>query len=558
MKYPRATHKHRRPGILEVARRLVFYLTVSCCFGGVSFAYAAKQALVIGNASYENESVLVNTLNDAQDMKSTLVGMGFEVTYLQNQKTLSMKQAVNRFLETVQSSNEPVLLYFSGHGVQDSNGINYLLPVDADIHFESDMKTYGVSIKNILDQLQQRSDDAISLVVLDACRNNPFNTKKGGKGLSRVSPAEGTLVLYAASPNQTADDNPRERNGLFTKHLLAQLTKPGQDIEDAFDQVTRAVKIASKRKQVPYREGNLIGNYYLSGAPDAKLSLEQEYWQQCKTSMSMAMCQLYLDEYPTGRYHKLAAGRIAHLSEPESMQNQISVVRPDEEIENEEIQQTFTNHSESVNSMNGGTNGFDVKGEVTEFGDWTLFRNDDLGLCAAFPSTPGNYLIPIIESHNGEREILLVDTLAFTKLGINNILKKIISSKSLEASEFKQGEVEGCKLWINANNFAVNGRLDATTYWDPKPEFVTFKEDTMYFFEDNNQGFCRIPEKSDPVFFKKLESAFQRGETAITYYIEKNGQHELQKYPKWDYRYSMAGSSKAISRALNNCLQPKP
>ena len=177
-----------------------------------------RHALVIGNAAYVGERPLTNTLNDARDMAARLRELGFEVTAQEDLGVRAMRRRINRFLADVRGRGGVVLLYFSGHGVQDSDRRSYLLPVDAVIEREADMKTEGVWVNGMLDELARRPDGAVSLVILDACRDNPFASGRGGKGLGRVTPLGGILVLYAASPGQTADDNPRGRNGLFTQH----------------------------------------------------------------------------------------------------------------------------------------------------------------------------------------------------------------------------------------------------------------------------------------------------------------------------------------------------
>jgi formylglycine-generating enzyme required for sulfatase activity len=223
------------------------------------------RALVIGNAKYENERPLANTINDAQDVAAKLRDIGYTVVPLTNLPGRQLLREVNRFLESIRDTADWAVIYYSGHGIQDSYRNSYLLPVDAKIEGEADVKSEGISVNAILEELAARPDAAVSLVVLDACRNNPYATTRGGKGLGRVTTNGGTLVLYAASPNQTADDNPRGRNGLFTQHLLGLLDRPGLDIEDAFDEVALQVKSGSGGTQVPYKEGNLLGKHYLAG-----------------------------------------------------------------------------------------------------------------------------------------------------------------------------------------------------------------------------------------------------------------------------------------------------
>ena len=280
--------------------------------------FAGKRALVIGNASYLNEQPLVNTLNDANDIASKLRSLGFDVTYLENQKGKPMGRQINRFLYEIEQTNDTALLYFSGHGVQDRSKASYLLPVDAVIKHEADIEVEGISLNHILDKFRLRPENAINLVVIDACRNNPFASKRGGKGLGRVSPASGTMVMYAASPNETAEDNPSERNGLFTKHLLKHIDQSGLEVDKIFEKTALAVRLASNRTQTPYKEGNLLGDYYLAGKTSAPVSpvatntvnsdnnTEVVFWQSVDKRALPDGYKAYLKKWPNGQFADLA------------------------------------------------------------------------------------------------------------------------------------------------------------------------------------------------------------------------------------------------------------
>ena len=232
---------------------------------------SSRYALVIGNATYSKESPLKNTINDARDISAMLGDkLGFDVTNIENSDHREMRRTINTFLDEIRAMQGIAVIYYSGHAVQDSYRVNYLLPVDAQINQESHIRSDGISINSILDQFDKRPDGSVSILILDACRNNPFSIgRRGGtRGLARVgNPPGGTLVLYAASPGQTADDNISERNGLFTKYILEKLPRPGLDIEDAFEQVALAVKASSGNRQIPYKEGNLLGKHFLSRKP---------------------------------------------------------------------------------------------------------------------------------------------------------------------------------------------------------------------------------------------------------------------------------------------------
>lgn len=226
-----------------------------------------RLALVIGNARYSDEAPLVNTGNDARDIADKLEGLGFRVTRHLDLDRRALGQAVTDFVRRVRGSQADALIYYSGHGLQ-VGGKNYLVPVDARIRDELDVPNEAIPVDRLLAGLGERGDEAVNLVILDACRNNPFQKDGaksiGDKGLARVTAPSGTLILYATRPGETASDNPRGRNGLFTQHLLEALDAPGQQVEDAFKQVAADVYRASGRQQSPWFEGVLFGRFYFA------------------------------------------------------------------------------------------------------------------------------------------------------------------------------------------------------------------------------------------------------------------------------------------------------
>jgi len=234
------------------------------------WAAETRHALVIGNAAYENETTLVNTLNDARDMAAQLEELGFQVTKVENAGRMALGREVNDFLRRIQGNDAPALFYYSGHGMQ-VGGKNYLIPVDAQVSDELDVPLAGIAVDRLLHGMGGRGDEAVNLVVLDACRNNPFKkdgTKAiGDKGLARVTAPSGTLILYATKPGETASDNPGGRNGLFTQHLLDAMQEPGIEVEQAFKQVAYQVYRESGRRQSPWQEGVIYGRFYFRPHP---------------------------------------------------------------------------------------------------------------------------------------------------------------------------------------------------------------------------------------------------------------------------------------------------
>ncbi len=306
---------------------LIWFTTLLCI---PVWGWTAQQryALVIGNAAYKNETPLTNTLNDARDVAAKLKGLGFEVTKVENAGRRKLSRSVNQFLRQVQGSDAVALVYYSGHGLQ-VNGRNYLIPVDAQVSDELDVPSEGLSVNRILGGLGDRGDNAVNLVILDACRNNPFKKEDskafGDKGLARVIAPGGTLILYATKPGETASDNSRGENGLFTKHLLQAMDQQGKEVEDAFKEAAQKVYLASGRRQDPWMEGRIRGRFYFIPPPPPGMMpppvpgprpvapvvhMELEVWKAANQCGTTACFQAYLDQFPRGRFAAIARARI--------------------------------------------------------------------------------------------------------------------------------------------------------------------------------------------------------------------------------------------------------
>jgi len=222
-------------------------------------------ALVIGNGAYSSVSPLKNPVNDADDIAVSLKTLGFEVDLLKNASLGDMESAVVRLGNQLgQSKGAYGFFFYAGHGVQ-SNGVNYLIPVDADIKGESFLKTKALAAQAVLDTLQE-SRNALNVVVLDACRDNPFGwARSGNRGLSVVAnqPA-GSVIAYATSVGSIAQDG-TGRNGLFTSQLLKHLGTAGLEIKDVFNRTGADVKKVSGNLQIPAVYNQFFDSAYLAG-----------------------------------------------------------------------------------------------------------------------------------------------------------------------------------------------------------------------------------------------------------------------------------------------------
>lgn len=226
----------------------------------------SRIALVIGNSAYKSVP-LPNPVNDAQDMAALLKSAGFDVVQRENASLKDMHLALREFGDKLKRESLG-LFYFAGHGVQ-VRGRNYLVPVDADIQREDEVAFSALDLQAVLEKMDSARNHT-NLIILDACRDNPFSTKVklANAGLAQIDAPPGTLVAFATAPGSTAADG-AGRNGLYTRHLLANLAKPGVQIEDAMKQVRAGVRADSRGHQTPWESTSLETELILTAAPPA-------------------------------------------------------------------------------------------------------------------------------------------------------------------------------------------------------------------------------------------------------------------------------------------------
>ncbi|WP_319243989.1 caspase family protein [uncultured Propionivibrio sp.] len=217
-----------------------------------------RVALVIGNAAYPGVAALKNPSNDATDIAAKLKRLGFEVILRTNVGLRDMLRTLTTFGDAIPRGSE-VLVYYAGHGMQ-VKGRNYLIPVDAEIRTESAVSSEAIDVDQLLDKL---GNARLSMVILDACRNNPFERRfrGGGQGLAQINAPTGTLIAYATAPGRVAADGDG-RNGLYTQELLTARDVPGIKIEDVFKRVRMNVVKKSGDAQTPWESSSLTGDFY--------------------------------------------------------------------------------------------------------------------------------------------------------------------------------------------------------------------------------------------------------------------------------------------------------
>jgi hypothetical protein len=221
-----------------------------------------RLALVIGNSNYTNAGTLKNPVNDARAMESALKVAGFDVMKYENLGREEMKRAIDQFGERL-SNYDIGLFFFAGHGLQ-VRGNNYLVPSTAAIASEKDVEYECVEAGRVLAKMEA-ARNKVNIVVLDACRNNPFerswSRSVSGNGLAAISAPVGSFIAYATAPGTTASDGSGS-NGLYTEQLLKFIQMPGLKIEDVFKQVRINVIKISGGEQTPWEASSLIGDFY--------------------------------------------------------------------------------------------------------------------------------------------------------------------------------------------------------------------------------------------------------------------------------------------------------
>jgi formylglycine-generating enzyme required for sulfatase activity len=220
-----------------------------------------RLALVIGNANYQGNA-LTNPLNDAKAMRSTLQELGFTVQYYENLSKTAMEVALIRFSNDLHKYNVG-LFYFAGHGFEGKDKVNYLMSTDMNSSVnEALAKDKSLNLDVVMQSMQDANANS-NLLVVDACRNNPFRSwsRDGAKGLGSVSPPLGTVVFFAASAGQAADDNRGGKNGLFTEEFLSQIRKPNLELSDILKNTSRAVYKRSGG-QMPAVTGHFLEDFY--------------------------------------------------------------------------------------------------------------------------------------------------------------------------------------------------------------------------------------------------------------------------------------------------------
>lgn len=268
-----------------------------------------RVALVIGNSDYQQFEALKNPRNDALDISVALRGLGFAVTVEIDVSGAQMDDVLDRFGDAAEAA-DVVLFFYAGHGFQ-ADGRNYLVPADAAIRSAADVTTQTTGLDRVLAAMGRSK--GVKLVLLDACRNNPFGAEitddpSVGQGLARVGTEANFLFAYATQPDNVAYDG-TGRNSFFTEALLHHIYTPGQDIQQMMIGVRRDVLAATGGKQIPWENSSLTRAFQFDDSPPS-ISEETMLYQLAVNAGDPQLLTLYVDRYPEGAHLDEA---VAHL-----------------------------------------------------------------------------------------------------------------------------------------------------------------------------------------------------------------------------------------------------
>ncbi|TJW82765.1 MAG: CHAT domain-containing protein [Mesorhizobium sp.] len=293
-----------------------------------------RYALVIGNSAYRYAPPLPNGVNDANAIAQVLRETGFEVTLGLDADASTLRQLIGKFRRNLQPGDVS-LFYYAGHGLQ-ANGENYLLPVDAALQRPADLALEAERLQDIIAAMTAEENTAI--VLLDACRDNPFVKQLSGqaqsrglaigKGLGALDAGRGVFIGFATQPGNVALDGAVDHSP-FADSLVKRIKTPSIDIEILMRRVRLDVMNATAGRQVPWSNSSLVepGFSFNPDAasrqspaepyqPDINTATELEFWKSIKDTSDVSMYRAYLAAFPNGAFIEIAKSRIAKFKAP--------------------------------------------------------------------------------------------------------------------------------------------------------------------------------------------------------------------------------------------------
>ena len=353
---------------MRLAAGVIMVLAQPCA--STLAAAEARLALLIGNGAYEDLGRLRNPVNDMLLMAGALRGVGFEVIERAEADQATMKRAIQEFGQRLEDAGRDAvgLFYYAGHGIQ-INGINYMIPLNANIARQPDVEIEAVKLDWVLEQMEH-ARNRMNILILDACRNNPLSRsfRSSEQGLSRIDAPRGTLIAYATAPGSVSFDGDGQ-NSPYTEALASTMAEPGLVVETVFRNVRVKVMAATGDRQIPWESSSLTGPFEfspaLAGTPEAALATppaaagalpgppldranpaesarveepagqaELLFWQSIADSDSAALYQEYLRRFPQGMFAPIALERLDALaSAAAAAPDPVASARPAERAE---------------------------------------------------------------------------------------------------------------------------------------------------------------------------------------------------------------------------------
>jgi len=422
-----------------------------------------RLALVIGNSNYKEGGSLKNSVNDANLMASTLKDLGFTVIKRTDASRAQMAQAIAEFWSKLGQYNV-ALFYYAGHGVQ-VNGVNYLIPVDATLESKDMVSFEAISVNDISSKFEEY-DKNINILILDACRNNPFKSwsRGGDRGFKAMNPASGTIIAYATSEGATADDG-EGTNGLYTEQLVKQLRQP-VPIEKVFKLTRIEVERASNGKQSPQEWSKLKGDFYFVNQTSQNQNVSQTQTQNQVTTQPEEVT--------------FNPGNVEILYGAISIDSEIG---GDLYLDNKKLGYVNANSkANKINKITTGSHTIEIRGSESYLEKINVSKDQTAYITAKSSIKPSSNIKP--NTNNSRRntrrssEVVLQDDFSASSLSDNwTLWKSGSASANLSNSTITLATngANNIKLYSNQQKSVNDGTLIFTA--------------TLYTYEDNNYAY---------------------------------------------------------------------
>ena len=311
-----------------MVRLLVLIGLALISLSDTSAAASRRVALVVGAGEYAHAPALANTLNDARDVAAALTRLQFDVDLVINPDRAALEKAVRRLGQRSRGADAS-LFYFSGHALEVQR-VNWLLPVSADVKSDDDLRFEALDLTAVLEQIESKAH--VSLLFLDACREDPFKQRFGlargitGAGLAPAhASASGTYIVYAAAPEMAAEDGSGPHSP-FTAALLRFIETPGLEVRQMLSRVRGDVEAQTDGKQIPWESSSLLGDFYFDpkttgervireiNGPNPQVDLDALFWESVRNSKNPKDFSAYLLKFPQGVFAEIARNRLAELN----------------------------------------------------------------------------------------------------------------------------------------------------------------------------------------------------------------------------------------------------